>query len=141
MRALFHFLRSAKGTSSRAESKCLRSPSFTPAAPRVVLRHCLEGEMMMLAVHGSFGASPPHIVALMSDDLGWNNIGFHNPAVHSPNIDALRYDGIELTRHYAYKVWSPTHFGMPTSAHYFLRYDSSVARLALPSSRDGFRCT
>jgi len=51
---------------------------------------------------------PPHIVFLLSDDLGWNNVGFHNPLVHTPAIDALREQGVELTRHYAYKFCSPS---------------------------------
>jgi arylsulfatase B len=45
-------------------------------------------------------ASPPHIIVLMSDDLGWNNVGFHNARVHTPHLDALRAAGVELSRHY-----------------------------------------
>ena len=44
----------------------------------------------------------------MSKDLGWSNVGFHNDRVHTPAIDALRRDGIEFTRHYAYKFCSPS---------------------------------
>jgi arylsulfatase A-like enzyme len=51
----------------------------------------------------------PHIVTLMVDDLGWHNVGWHNPRQRSPNIDRLvREEGAELTRHYAYKVCSPS---------------------------------
>ena len=53
-------------------------------------------------------AKPPHIIVLLSDDLGWSNVGFHNDQVHTPHIDALHAEGIELTRHYAYKFCSPT---------------------------------
>jgi len=50
----------------------------------------------------------PHIFFFLSDDLGWNNVGFHNPLVHTPAIDSLRMQGIELSRHYAYKFCSPS---------------------------------
>jgi len=51
---------------------------------------------------------PPHIVFFLVDDLGWHNVGFHNPMVHTPAIDSLRAQGVELTRHYAYKFCSPS---------------------------------
>ena len=59
--------------------------------------------MLPLQMAAAAASAAPHIISLMSDDVGWNNVGFHNSAVSSPNIDALRSDGIELTRHYAYK--------------------------------------
>lgn len=52
--------------------------------------------------------TPPHIIFLLSDDLGWSNVGFHNPRVHTPALDGLRAEGVELTRHYAYKFCSPS---------------------------------
>ena len=52
----------------------------------------------------------PHIVMLLADDFGWGNIGYHHdsPEVKTPQLDALKTDGIELTRHYAYKFCSPS---------------------------------
>lgn len=54
----------------------------------------------------------PHIVAVIADDYGWGNIGYHratpNREVVTPRLDALMRDGVELTRHYAYKFCSPS---------------------------------
>ena len=59
----------------------------------------------------------PHIVLLLADDFGWNNVGYHVSAeaserhakeVHTPNIDGLVAEGIELDRHYAYKICGPS---------------------------------
>ena len=44
----------------------------------------------------------PHIILSVADDHGWNQVGFHNPEFRTPTIDALRAEGIELTRHYTY---------------------------------------
>ena len=45
----------------------------------------------------------------MAADFGWHDIGFHNNSeVHSPTIDALARTGLQLGRHYAYKVCCPT---------------------------------
>ena len=59
-------------------------------------------------------AQPPHIVHLMVDDYGWNNVGFHASSqpnakeVVTPNIDALAASGIILDRFYAYRFCSPS---------------------------------
>ena len=69
----------------------------------------MRAHVLVLAIATVITATrPPHIIVLLSDDLGWNNVGFHNEAVHTPHLDTLRTSGIELTRHYAYKFCSPT---------------------------------
>ena len=69
----------------------------------------MRAHVLVLAIATVITAiRPPHIIVLLSDDLGWNNVGFHNEAVHTPHLDTLRTSGIELTRHYAYKFCSPT---------------------------------
>ena len=40
----------------------------------------------------------PHIVLIMADDLGWNDVGYHGSPVRTPNIDRLAAEGIELER-------------------------------------------
>ena len=42
---------------------------------------------------------------------GWANVGWHNkdnPEIKTPNFDYLVENGLELNRHYAYYVCSPT---------------------------------
>lgn len=44
---------------------------------------------------------PPHIVFLLGDEVGWNNVGWHNLSVtHTPHLDALAADSLILDRHY-----------------------------------------
>lgn len=55
----------------------------------------------------------PHIIHIMVDDLGWNDLGFkqaqhHEPLCSSPNIDRLATTGVLLTSHYAFKVCGPS---------------------------------
>ena len=48
--------------------------------------------------------TPPHIVILFVDNLGWANVGYHRPPnlpadqLSTPNIDALAAAGVELDR-------------------------------------------
>ena len=57
-------------------------------------------------------SSKPHIVLMLVDDWGWDNVGYHrNPPtkeVVTPNIDNLVKEGLELDQHYAYKFCSPS---------------------------------
>ncbi|MEZ6107521.1 MAG: sulfatase [Pirellulaceae bacterium] len=40
-------------------------------------------------------ASPPNIVVMIADDLGWDDLGcYGNPGVRTPNIDRLAEDGV-----------------------------------------------
>ena len=33
------------------------------------------------------GNSPPHIIFLMADDLGWNHVSWHNPDIYTPRME------------------------------------------------------
>ena len=56
----------------------------------------------------------PNVVILLSDDLGWNDVGYHNSSVHTPNIDALAKQGVELNRFYVNPTCSPSRASMMT---------------------------
>eukprot|EP01004_Peranema_trichophorum_P003008 NODE_2023_length_1714_cov_63.798869_g1728_i0.p1 GENE.NODE_2023_length_1714_cov_63.798869_g1728_i0~~NODE_2023_length_1714_cov_63.798869_g1728_i0.p1 ORF type:complete len:536 (+),score=114.99 NODE_2023_length_1714_cov_63.798869_g1728_i0:55-1608(+) len=66
----------------------------------------------VVLISGSRNGNAPNIVFIMADDYGWANIGYHqngsNPEVVTPNLDALAKSGIELDRHYTYKICSPS---------------------------------
>jgi len=45
--------------------------------------------------------SPPNIILVIADDLGWNNVGWHgNAEVQTPTLDTLLVEGIEIDRMY-----------------------------------------
>ena len=62
---------------------------------------------LLLAVTGSGAvqaASPPNIVAIMADDIGWFNIGAYHQGMmagRTPNLDRLAAEGIRFTDYYA----------------------------------------
>jgi arylsulfatase A-like enzyme len=54
------------------------------------------------------GASRPNIIVILSDDLGWADVGFHGSEIRTPTLDGLAAKGVQLNRYYTYAVCSPT---------------------------------
>jgi hypothetical protein len=50
--------------------------------------------------------SPSVVLFVLADDFGWYNVGFRNKEMRTPAIDSLKREGILLTRHYSFKVFS-----------------------------------
>src|SRR5438270_10269 len=56
----------------------------------------------------------PNIVIIISDDLGWRDVGWHDSEIKTPNLDKLARAGVRLERHYVYPTCSPTRAGILT---------------------------
>ncbi|XP_068206466.1 arylsulfatase B-like [Palaemon carinicauda] len=50
----------------------------------------------------------PHIVLILADDLGWNDISWNNPVALSPNLEALAREGVILDQSYVQPICTPT---------------------------------
>ena len=56
----------------------------------------------------------PHVVLIVADDLGWNDVGYHGSEIHTQNIDALAARGVVLDRFYAFPSCTPTRVALLT---------------------------
>ena len=76
--------------------------------------------LMLFAVPAGllFAAEPtktkPNVVLIVSDDMGWKDVGFHGSEIRTPNLDRLVAEGVELDRFYAYPICSPTRVALMT---------------------------
>lgn len=62
--------------------------------------------------------SPPNIVFLLADDLGWSDLGCYGADLHeTPRIDRLAQQGVRFTQAYAMPVCSPTRAALLTGRH------------------------
>ena len=71
----------------------------------------------------------PHLVYVLSDNLGWANVGYHHksPEVITPNINSLVQTGVELDRLYTYKFCSPSRSSLMTGRLPIVYYQQFLA--------------
>ena len=62
-----------------------------------------------LALACAFAARPPHIIFIVADDLGFNDVSYHGSTqIPTPAIDALASEGVRLENYHVQPVCSPS---------------------------------
>lgn len=79
----------------------------------------------------AWGASPPNIVYILADDLGWNDIGYHDSELRTPTLDRLAREGVKLDAHYVQPQCTPTRVALMTG-----RYPSRFGPHCLTASNE-----
>ena len=57
---------------------------------------------------------PPHIVLIVADDLGFNDVSWHNPDMQTPHLAELAATGVTLEQHYAQPKCAPSRAALLT---------------------------
>ena len=57
---------------------------------------------------GAGAGRPPHLVFVLADDLGWNDVGFHGSEIRTPHLDALAAGGVLLDNYYTQPLCTPS---------------------------------
>ena len=79
------------------------------SGPLIILILCL--------VSISVAREKPHIVYVLADDLGFNDIGYNDPQVITPNINDLAANGVILERNYVQPVCTPSRTALLTGTY------------------------
>lgn len=74
----------------------LRGDSKTAYSAAMIHRLALSLFLCSLG----FSAEKPNIIVIMSDDMGWSDIGCYGGEIETPNLDALAQKGIRFTQFY-----------------------------------------
>ena len=77
--------------------------------------------LLLLAIlHPSLArqeVSRPHIVLILADDLGYNDVPWHNPTIISPHLQDLAKAGVILEQNYAQTKCSPSRAALMTGTN------------------------
>lgn len=60
---------------------------------------------------------PPNVIFILTDDLGWGDVGYHGSEIKTPNIDQLATSGVRLNQFYVQPVCTPTRAALLTGRY------------------------
>ncbi|EDW60194.2 arylsulfatase B [Drosophila virilis] len=76
----------------------------------------LQLQLCLLLI--GYVVAQPHIIFILADDLGFNDVGFRGSAqIPTPNIDALAYSGLILNRYYVNPICTPSRSALMTGKY------------------------
>ena len=82
------------------------------------------GAAISTAAANSTAVDPPHIVFVLADDYGFNDVSYHarkngndTNVIHTPALDALAAQGVKLENYYVQPVCSPTRAALLTGRY------------------------
>lgn len=77
-----------------------------------------------LLANAANSAQPqPHVILIVADDLGWNDVSWHNPTALTPHLEELAKGGIILNQSYVQPICTPTRSALLTG-----RYPYTIGR-------------
>lgn len=91
-----------------------RGAESPPRGPGPLLPAILPLGLLLLLLllpplgSGAGASQPPHLVFVLADDLGWNDVGFHGSAIRTPRLDALAAGGVLLDNYYTQPLCTPS---------------------------------
>ncbi|XP_041658370.1 arylsulfatase I-like [Cheilinus undulatus] len=59
----------------------------------------------------------PHILFILIDDQGFNDIGYHNPTIKTPTLDKLAAEGVKLENYYVQPICTPSRSQLMTGRY------------------------
>lgn len=68
----------------------------------------------LLGSASCYAESPPNVIVIVADDLGWNDVGFHGGDIETPALDKIASEGVVLDRFYTTPICSPTRAALMT---------------------------
>src|SRR6266516_1503374 len=81
---------------------------------RLVLVVWSEVMLQLWAVHG---APRPNIVVILSDDMGFSDLGCYGSEIRTPNLDRLAANGLRFTQFYNTARCCPTRASLLTGLY------------------------
>jgi arylsulfatase A-like enzyme len=81
-------------------------------------------------------AARPNIVIIMSDDMGFSDIGCYGGEINTPNLDGLAANGARFTQFYNNARCCPTHASLLTGLY---SHQAGIGHMMEDRGHDGYR--
>jgi len=82
------------------------------------------------------GGRPPNILIILSDDIGFSDIGCYGGEIATPNLDALAANGLRFTQFYNTARCCPTRASLLTGLH---PHQAGIGHMMNDRGHDGYR--
>ena len=83
-----------------------------------------------------YGATKPNILIILSDDMGYSDLGCYGGEIKTPNLDSLAKNGIRFTQFYNTARCCPTRASLLTGLY---PHQAGMGHMTRDSGVDGFR--
>ena len=104
--------------------------------PKRNVRNFFSCIASLLAVITVATAAAPNIVLIMSDDMGYSDIGCYGGELRTPNLDALAARGIRFTQFYNTARCCPTRAALLTGLY---PHQAGIGHMMADRGHDGYR--
>ena len=94
--------------------------------------HRLAIALLVLFCGSSIAATPPNVVLILADDLGYSDLGCYGSDIQTPNLDSLAKNGLRFTQFYNTARCWPSRSALMTGY-----YAQQIHRDALPDVKGG----
>lgn len=101
--------------------------------------HALASCLALFFLSAAFAnaAAPrPNIILIMSDDMGWSDLGCYGGEIETPNLDALAENGLRFTQFYNTARCCPTRAALLTGLY---PHQAGIGHMMDDRGLDGYR--
>ncbi len=78
----------------------------------------------------------PNIILIMSDDMGWSDLGCYGGEINTPNLDSLAHDGLRFTQFYNTARCCPTRASLLTGLY---PHQAGMGHMMRDRGEEGYR--
>jgi arylsulfatase len=102
----------------------------------------LAGSLLMLSLRTPINPvaaqrdTRPNIIVIMSDDMGYSDLGCYGGEINTPNLDALAKNGLRFTQFYNTARCCPTRASLLTGLY---PHQAGVGHMMEDRNHDGYR--
>jgi arylsulfatase A-like enzyme len=79
--------------------------------------HRLLALLLIPAAASTFAAERPNVIVILSDDMGFSDLGCYGSEIATPNLDSLAKGGVRFTQFYNTARCCPTRASLLTGLH------------------------